>query len=873
MKKGKLLLVVAALMFAAVGCNQDNTTTTAPTTTPEVTTPVVTTPTVVEKNISVTPAAGVEVSAPSKAEVGTKVSVTVTNSDETQYIEAVKANDVVMAKEGENNYYFLMPETDVVITVTTVKFIESRSITVLPVDDVTVDVVSSAKIGSRVDFDIQYDAEKINIESVTANGVSAAKIDNDSYYFVMPAFDVEIEITTSPIHTYYKINNLSSDTVSFVGLPSEAKAGDVLTFNVALTPGYAFTNKISASTGSEEAGNFAEVQVDVTDNGYQVVMPEGELNISAETIRSVSMVAIEKIDGSYDANVDGIYYKDIDSEEEVSVNKGDYVPFGATVRVKLKDNLRSTGTGIELIETGETIVGEEDESGDVNVTFTMPYINLTVRSTVELIYRPITLINSKTLTLSLYSKVEDAYTPITEAVSGDTVYVKVDGTTEDITVKSISGSYMGGWSGTTVSNIELTLEEDGYYSFKMPTGSYEYTDVKITVEEKNDNLLAGEPFLGTYVGFNMYGSKKSNTKVNFSSSYILTINKDGSMKKGSSSFTCTGATGNVLNFKNSSGTELHAEFSDKLLVGQYSFNSWPSNDMGYYVKLIGEDTTDDMSKYKISWVSFGGSGNRFFVAEVYYEDVLYTRSFFDTHSDYYDYYLQDVSFEFTSGTTITDSDATYAVKVGGVTIGNVTNKTTFEYVQVADEIAGTYTGEKGDIVLDGFGAATIGEDTWNYTFEESTVTLVNPSTGTTLVITLDGATYTVVSEVTPENLVAGKKYEGMVEYEDWDYDYNDWATYYYYLSFDFISATQVNVCIRFYSATGTQAYPFSSHPNGGTDAYTINSDGTITVTMYDGSTAKLINITVNEDATEITVVNDFNNGYPTGGTVCSLVVA
>ena len=862
MKKGKLLLVVAALMFSAAGCNHNDTTTTAPATTPAPTTSVI-----VEKNISVTPAAGVEVVAPSKAEVGTKVSVTVTNSDETQYIEAVKANDVEMAKEGNNTYYFVMPETNVTITVATVKHIESRTITVLPVDGVTVDVADSAKIGSRVDFDLWFDASKVKIESVTANGVRAAKIDTDSYYFVMPAFDVEIEVTTSPIYKFYSINNLSSDTVSFVGLPEEAKAGDVLTFNVALVPGFAFTNKITASTGSEFNGDYAEVDVEVTDAGYQLVMPEGDLDISAETIRSVSQLQVETDGEAYDENIEDVYYTEIGSEEEIRASKTSFVPFGASVRVKLKNTLRGRGVGVELIETGDTIVGEANEEGIVNITFEMPYHNLTVRSTTELIYRPISLVNSKTLTLSLWSKVDNTYEPITEAVSGDTVYVKVDGITEDITVKSISGSYLGGWSGTTVSKIDLTLEDDGYYSFKMPTGSYEYTDVKISVVENNDSLLAGEPYLGTYIGFNMYGNKISKAKASFNpSSYTVTINKNGTMKKGSTEFNVTGATGNTLNFLNSSGTELHAEFSDKLLVGHYSFGNWPANDMGFYVKLIGEDTTSNASKYKISWVSFGGSGNRFFVAEVYYEDQLYTRSFFDTHSDYYDYYLEDVSFEFTNGTTITDSNASYSVKVGDKVLGHVSNKTNFEYVPVADEVYGTYTGTNGDLALDGFGVATYAENTWEYTFEGSTVTLVRNegSVVYTTVVTLDGTTYSIVSEDSVDNLYIGRKYAG--SFFDPDDEYSG-----YYFEIEFLSNDTASVSIKFGTyGTGQTAYPFSNHPNNKIDSYTFNDDGSISLIMYDSSTPKTLNLIPNEDFTQLTISGDFNNGYKTNGCVLEL---
>ena len=361
----------------------------------------------------------------------------------------------------------------------------------------------------------------------------------------------------------------------------------------------------------------------------------------------------------------------------------------------------------------------------------------------------------------------------------------------------------------------------------------------------------------------MFGNNKSNSKASFNvSSYTVTIAKDGTMKKGSTAFSVTGSTGNTLNFLNSSGTEIHAEFSDKLLVGQYSFSSWPSNDLGYYVKLVGEDTTSDASKYKVSWVSFGGSGNRYFVAEVYYNNELYTCSFFDTNSEYYDYYLEDVSFEFTSGSSITDAGASYAVKVGDTVLGHVTGKTSFEYVPQADEVVGTYTSDAGELVLDGFGAATYAENNWEYDFEGSTVTLTRNegSVVYTTVVTLDGSTFTVVSEDSVDNLYIGRTYVGSFEDSD---------GYGYQFTISFTSNDTANVAIRMGTyGTGVAMYPFAnSHPNGGIDNYTFNEDGSITLTMYDGSTPKTVTLVPNDDFTTLTITNNFNNGYPTAGCV------
>ena len=65
-------------------------------------------------------------------------------------------------------------------------------------------------------------------------------------------------------------------------------------------------------------------------------------------------------------------------------------------------------------------------------------------------------------------------------------------------------------------------------------------------------------------------------------------------------------------------------------------------------------------------------------------------------------------------------------------------------------------------------------------------------------------------------------------------------------------------------------YPNNS--NKDPDTYVVNSDGTISLTMHDGSKAVVLTLTPNETKTTLTIDKDFSNVYTTKDLVLSLVL-
>ena len=65
-------------------------------------------------------------------------------------------------------------------------------------------------------------------------------------------------------------------------------------------------------------------------------------------------------------------------------------------------------------------------------------------------------------------------------------------------------------------------------------------------------------------------------------------------------------------------------------------------------------------------------------------------------------------------------------------------------------------------------------------------------------------------------------------------------------------------------------YPNNS--NKDPDTYVINEDGTISLTMHNGSREEVLVLTPNETKTTLTIDKDFSNVYTTKDLVLSLVL-
>ena len=174
---------------------------------------------------------------------------------------------------------------------------------------------------------------------------------------------------------------------------------------------------------------------------------------------------------------------------------------------------------------------------------------------------------------------------------------------------------------------------------------------------------------------------------------------------------------------------------------------------------------------------------------------------------------------------------------------------------VLDGLQGTYAGEKGDLVLDGTGTATIGEEVYSYSLgEDGNLTLIQG--GTTIVVTLGDAIYTVVSETEAENDYIGYTFSG--EFTDSDGDT-------YSMAIAFVDAIHAELTVHW---GYTQMIPNTSWDEAAEQTYSINADtGVITLNTYDNSGNPItLTLTPGTDGS-LTVNEDISWIYTTTGTV------
>ena len=176
-----------------------------------------------------------------------------------------------------------------------------------------------------------------------------------------------------------------------------------------------------------------------------------------------------------------------------------------------------------------------------------------------------------------------------------------------------------------------------------------------------------------------------------------------------------------------------------------------------------------------------------------------------------------------------------------------------------DGLQGTYTGDKGDLVLNGGGSATLDGTTYTYSVgENDTIVLISGATTITISLDLDSYTYTVISEQGPENEYHGYLYSGYLTD-----NYGDSTPF----SIEFVTGSTCKLTVGTSYAT---FIPNSSWPTDAVETYSIDeASGVITVNTYDQDGDPItLTLTPNEDKTILTVNEDISSIYQSAG--CTL---
>lgn len=739
---------------------------------------------------------------------------------------------------------------------TTSIVVNEYSISVVPSDDIEISVESKAQEGQVITVGLTYDSNDITILKVLANSVECGKRSQNEYYFEMPDQNVIISVEYKNNNEYHKISmpvaTSQAITLTDIDINQTFKEGSTIKTRVSVTPGFNFHGKLKATVGLSGFNPYdLDIATEVIDNEtyYSFVMPDDDVTITAETTRANFKVNYSEDDSNL---IQSIRQHKVGADYDVNVND-DFIEFGATVTVSLKNTNTLKAESLTIPQLKTTF---DDLS---NIEFTMPAMNITFEVNSTDYLRDLIAVNSEHLTLSFYTTEDNiTYTPVTGAVYDEYVYVKVDGLSEDIDILSLEATYSG---NSTINLLDSEYKyDDIYYRFKMPLE--DDLGVTVTVVEKDLTKFANAPFLGTYLGKNIYRGSTTEVALN-NESYKAVIDGSGifNLKEGiildsydDETKTMTGHGQDSY----SSSEEYTIRYTDKLLFSSFklSLDSNIGYDNIYAVKKENESDSDD--SYTVTYEVINQKQT---VVQYYKDGQPYVGAFVDAAND--KVYL-NVRFDLLNDTTsIIDKMAEYEIydldtnqvvaHVTSTGTGGSSNRV------FLDGLQGTYTGDKGDLVLNGDGSATLDGTTYTYSVgENNTIVLISGATTITISLDLDSYTYTVISEQGPENEYHGYLYSGYLTD-----NFGDSMPF----SIEFVTGTTCKLTV----GTSYVTYiPNSQWPTDAVETYSIDeASGVITVNTYDQDGDPItLTLTPNQDKTILTVNEDISSIYRSAG--CTL---
>jgi lipoprotein len=740
----------------------------------------------------------------------------------------------------------------------------------------TIHVVNNEELGVTLEADVTSAVKDITItitvtnskptktlvKGIHVNGgdLIELKSDNTASFKML---DEDVVVTVEAEELTYLIHDETEGLACLSGLPEKAFEGDLITFTVFTKPGFTFLDKVVVFQGEEETETFKEVPLTTTEAyKYQFVMPASEISVKVTT--EATMYAVTR--GKNSSNIS--YTKNTVTNSTAS---NLYASVGQIVEVGLKDTDTAKPTGISV--NGMEITTPTEEGGSA-FQFAMPSRPATVDVLTTPYYRPLKKVESEHLKLTFLSREETVdeatnaktftYTEITQSVAREDVYVRVTGVTEDFVVSSMEGNYKTKYSDSNSLTITKDTDDENeanLYTFRCPVSD----DITVTVTEENLTTYKGQPFVGKYKFVELYrqGSKtdslSSTAEIKSSGKIEATSGKPFT----SSIISNHDAKNKRLTLLKEGSDKFFMSYEGDLGYTPFSNDKVYQQDAFFMVKDDGTTLT-----YKSNIFGQKASGKTYFAVEIFTKEnnvETFKNGFFVDFTDEANPKLfMNVTFEFTKGSFVSDKNAEYKVKKGETLVADVANCGSSLYA-LRDGLQATYTGANGELVLDGLGSATYKGSTWSYVFDKETndLTLTSGGNSLTLGLTLTDKTYVEKGAVAAENDFDGKTFSNFFT--------SSFDDYFYFYKVTFGKSGSVDVLITTgKTEKGTKMYPNNS--NKDPDTYVINDDGTISLTMHNGSSEKVLVLTPNETKTTLTIDKDFSNVYTTKDLVLSLVL-
>lgn len=338
---------------------------------------------------------------PKKASEGDEVEFQVELKEEKEisYV-TIDGENIITPENGV--YKFVMPSHAVTVKAVTQDM--RYAVNVEQIVGATIAVSSTlAKKGETIKVRVAITDSTKESPMVKAGDIDVpmALVENETKTFegsfVEPGSDVSLLVTLSDAPAEYTILDKAGDGAVVVNAPKTAKAGDKVTFSMALDSGFEFAGEVKVTADDNE------VEVMTNDDGtYSFVMPASSVTISQETAAS-----IYKINSTIGENLE--------------VDVPDYAAFNSKVEFVVPSTNEYEVDKVTL-DNVELVVDEEGK-----YSFTMKDRAVSLVVTEKERFAPIILNDSKHLMMTAYTHDEEAntYTPVTQVRWGEKLYIKV----------------------------------------------------------------------------------------------------------------------------------------------------------------------------------------------------------------------------------------------------------------------------------------------------------------------------------------------------------------------------------------------------------------------------------------------------------------
>lgn len=559
------------------------------------------------------------------AKAGDVVDVKVSYDASKVNLKSILVNGKRAAKVSTTNYYFVMPSEEVVIsadciiegdyTITNASEENGIILQGLPEDKVQAGDEISFKVlqqaGSHYAFTGDLSISYLDAEQVTKT--VDYELSDEVYTFVMPAANVTI--TAQNEERLFKV-----DEVNY-GADENGEGGtDLISTIYATAPDSTkeetITYKKAAVVGSTIRVTFVSYVDEVIPTGVEIV-ETGEKYMIEEGKTDVSFV---------------LPAHDVTLRPLAEAN---YVPFTlqASEHLTPKVYIKNEAGEYEELTTLEAVPGtmlyltanSSDPENYYLGKYTGTYLGYSGTSTIssykfelnedgyyeyemeneeEITLSPVEygrqtpeLNNSSNITLSLYLKEGETYTPINSFIGEQDVYIKAESSDPSkYSVRTITVEYTDlDQSYNPDKTVEPELQDDGYYKF---TSVVSGTDYVISVTEQNNALLEGYPCLGEYALKNVYSSLSTFGDTNVGKT--LTISKNGEVDFGGSKeyVVSTDATKEDATGVLQCDTKVLA-YGPNIVFSSFKFSSLISNDNYFGVKMRNENATYSWSSVSV----------------------------------------------------------------------------------------------------------------------------------------------------------------------------------------------------------------------------------------------------------------------------------